>query len=401
MFMSFGARLRRLREQRGMTQAQLARGIAARSLISMLESGVRLPTPELVASLARPLGVSPDALMADGSEDETRRNASRLLRSARAALDAGNSQLAAEQASEAAQVAAGIGDHPLLGQAHELTGDAQVRERQHQRAIPHYTNALDAYTVAGEVISRVSVLKALGNCNYFLHAYGAALDYYDRALRELGERGDDQNLWFQLQCNIATTNNRLGRWSAAAEHFQTALRLLENQGPGLRGRLLYSLGLAYQGMGDYETAEKVTQQAIDALSASGDAQERLSATHNLALIRCERSRWQDGFKLLRYCELEYRSRGDRVRLARILEEIGRYHVAHSAYDRAEAALHESRNLATAIGDRHQTAYATLRLSQVAALRGYQDLADEMRCHAVSLLALMGVPEEDGPLRQQA
>jgi transcriptional regulator with XRE-family HTH domain len=51
-YMEFGIKLRELREKAGLTQYELAEGIAASSFISLLEAGKRKPKPELIAKLA-------------------------------------------------------------------------------------------------------------------------------------------------------------------------------------------------------------------------------------------------------------------------------------------------------------------------------------------------------------
>jgi transcriptional regulator with XRE-family HTH domain len=68
--MDFGTRLRVLREKVGLTQAELADGIAASSYISLLEAGKRRPKADLVSKLASRLGVSADELVIDQKDQE-------------------------------------------------------------------------------------------------------------------------------------------------------------------------------------------------------------------------------------------------------------------------------------------------------------------------------------------
>ncbi|RZU51327.1 DNA-binding XRE family transcriptional regulator [Krasilnikovia cinnamomea] len=58
----FGQRLRRLRAERGLSQRDLASGTVNQSYISLLESGARVPTLDVVLHLARVLDVSVHAL---------------------------------------------------------------------------------------------------------------------------------------------------------------------------------------------------------------------------------------------------------------------------------------------------------------------------------------------------
>ena len=58
----FGQRLRRLRQERGLSQRDVAGTVVNPSYISLLESGARVPTLEVVLQIAGALGVAPDEL---------------------------------------------------------------------------------------------------------------------------------------------------------------------------------------------------------------------------------------------------------------------------------------------------------------------------------------------------
>lgn len=68
--MDFGTRLREIRERVGLTQSELAEGIAASSYISLLETGKRKPKPEMVEKFSSRLGVSTEELLLDPSSQE-------------------------------------------------------------------------------------------------------------------------------------------------------------------------------------------------------------------------------------------------------------------------------------------------------------------------------------------
>ncbi|MDW4910537.1 helix-turn-helix transcriptional regulator [Streptomyces sp. ADMS] len=64
----FGRRMRELRRAAGMSQAELAEPDLSASYVSLLESGKRVPSPEVVAGLAERLGVTPRSLLDEGTE---------------------------------------------------------------------------------------------------------------------------------------------------------------------------------------------------------------------------------------------------------------------------------------------------------------------------------------------
>ena len=60
----FAARLKQLRKQRGMTQTEVAAAIGVtRSVVSLYETEMRQPRPDMIVELARLYGVSTDYLL--------------------------------------------------------------------------------------------------------------------------------------------------------------------------------------------------------------------------------------------------------------------------------------------------------------------------------------------------
>jgi len=81
-------RIKEIRHQRGLSQAQLARPELSDSYISLIESGSRVPTPDVLALLAAKLGCSVSFLVHGVTEEESNSLETRL-RSAREALESG------------------------------------------------------------------------------------------------------------------------------------------------------------------------------------------------------------------------------------------------------------------------------------------------------------------------
>lgn len=99
--MEFGSKLRQLREKAGLTQYELAEGIAASSFISLLEAGKRKPKPELISKLASRLGVSTEDLAVDHTAQERDFN----LNTAKVALSSGDLEVAEDYASQVLEFA--------------------------------------------------------------------------------------------------------------------------------------------------------------------------------------------------------------------------------------------------------------------------------------------------------
>ncbi|MCB5273561.1 hypothetical protein BJG92_01083 [Arthrobacter sp. SO5] len=102
----FGEKLRAERLERGLTQAELGRDVYSPSYISLLETGRREPTAEVIEELARRLELAPKALEA-WSQPVSVSDAEYVLAGlyARQAWDLRDYQLAATHAASAAQIA--------------------------------------------------------------------------------------------------------------------------------------------------------------------------------------------------------------------------------------------------------------------------------------------------------
>ncbi len=102
----FGEKLRAERLERGLTQAELGKDLYSPSYISLLETGRREPTAEVIEELARRLDLAPKALEA-WSQPITVSDAEYVLAGlyARQAWDLRDYPLAASHAASAAQIA--------------------------------------------------------------------------------------------------------------------------------------------------------------------------------------------------------------------------------------------------------------------------------------------------------
>jgi len=98
----FGGRLQQLREQAGLTQAELAERAECFSLtISKLERGIQEPAWPLVVALAKALGVSCDAFVVEGGQaPEGSRPRGRPRKASTAAHDTGSAEGQGKVAAE-------------------------------------------------------------------------------------------------------------------------------------------------------------------------------------------------------------------------------------------------------------------------------------------------------------
>ena len=168
---TIGARVRRLRLSRGLTQAQVAGPTLTGSHVSLVESGRRRPSPEAVAALASRLGTTPAYLIdgrgPGGAEDDVD------LADAEVALAAGDPAAAAvfrrvaeNGGTRQARRRALVGLAGALSQARDAAGAVAVLEALLSGTRPDdadptwaavLANLCEAYSGSGEPSSGVAV----------------------------------------------------------------------------------------------------------------------------------------------------------------------------------------------------------------------------------------------------
>lgn len=219
--MEFGTKLRELRERAGLTQYELAEGIAASSFISLLEAGKRKPKPELIAKLAARLGVPTEELVIDQSAQERELN----LNTAKVALSSGDLELAEDFANlvlkhgpEGVQDAASLAASVLLLQVNVRRGLFEGVLDQLEQLFKDYPNAApDLRSRIGNEIIRVCIRS--GNLALGVQR-GEAL------LMEYAEVWPETEI-VELMVQLAGCHFRRGDSPRATEIIGRALKLAE------------------------------------------------------------------------------------------------------------------------------------------------------------------------------
>src|SRR6266852_3692755 len=337
--MGLGERIRQLRQNRGLTQEQLANGRLTKSFISLLERGVAKPSVDTLTELARRLGTSVDALL--GSEghlpdhaavdllvlsaDAMRKRrldlASKLhgaarfvgesygldeplrevtLQEAQLALERRDYDLASRKISEGLQRCTSAEDRWRTGRGLVLKGRVQLIRRELDEAVKTFEQALATLRQA-----KASRDPARSDALIFL---GTALVYqgrHDLAIKRYAEAADAQ----------AT-----------------------RQDPVLRGRALWGLGLAYRRLGDLDRATGCLNQAREAFEATEELPDLARVLHNIGQLLFEQRRYSDALRHLAHA-LRLTERMDMkiVRAATLAEQaISAAHDAPDAMEGAEA-----------------------------------------------------------------
>ncbi|MDQ8706940.1 helix-turn-helix transcriptional regulator [Streptomyces sp. LHD-70] len=262
---SFGARLKALRLQRGLSQAALADGEISTGYLSRLESGARQPTERVIAHLARQLDVDRSAFEAPAADSGGGSALARQL-SIAASTDADE---AAEDLIEALDAARD--EEPLL-RWQALWLIAGYRRRRGERAAEQ--DALEQLTSIADELelpalqcrSRTQLARCLRSRGEVTRALGLAVSAYEKA-KEAALAASDTGAALLA---LVSAEVESGRLPDAWEHARELVALVAECGGTLPVEALWSAATVCSRRGDDDAAHDYLQQAMAALDSRDD-----------------------------------------------------------------------------------------------------------------------------------
>ncbi|WP_335934747.1 helix-turn-helix domain-containing protein [Streptomyces sp. PTD5-9] len=261
----FGRLLRRLRVERGLSQADLMGPKVSASYVSRLESGGRAVTPQAAAHLAERLGVTIDVFqVAAGAVGADRAPA--LLAAAVTALDDGAPADAVRLLTTCAALPDVSADHAwqvlwYLARGHERLGDVRAQRDvlERLRSVAHES---------GIAHLRVRVLAALSGCDRVLGETESAVSRAREALTvATGAGGADQA---EALLALAAAEESAGRLGEAEEHAGLLLERAGEMSGGRRARALWTAAAVHAARDAHERALPLLEEALGFADARGD-----------------------------------------------------------------------------------------------------------------------------------
>ena len=270
----FGQRLRRLREERGLSQRDVAGDVVNPSYISLLESGSRVPTLEVVVRLAQVLGVSIEDLagsvvLPGGDGVDTDRDGRLVLDIlARSALDFGDLpdaqqrfQAAYTSARDDGQTVAALEYGLALQEILALRADRQARH-DHLAELAELADRLGVPEVRLKIeIDRAAAMRDIGEPRKALalaehaaqHIGGSELACTSEHVRVLGV----------LISIRSETGDIAGLDALVDQMFDVATKI--DSRPVL-GRAHWAASVAFARSGDTASAERHVRYAKEMLA---------------------------------------------------------------------------------------------------------------------------------------
>ncbi|MEU9354566.1 helix-turn-helix domain-containing protein [Streptomyces griseoloalbus] len=259
----FGRRLRRLRLERGMSQASLVGEGMSTGYLSRLESGERRPTERAVAYLAERLGVDVSTL-AQSSDGHSLSHVLAAVTSAPPGVD--------DTAALSHAVDEDAGDDPaarwqalwLLSRADGRNGDYQ-RERARLLELIELSDLLDAPDLRARSHAQYArCLRALGDMRTAEPAAVEAL-----SIARTGDLSVSDTLATLMV--LISIETELGRLDEAGRHVDELERdLLPSVAPAQAAEALWTAAMVSNRQGDHAAAQARLESALDLVQGRDD-----------------------------------------------------------------------------------------------------------------------------------
>ncbi|WP_162132432.1 helix-turn-helix domain-containing protein [Streptomyces sp. TR1341] len=349
----FGRRLRALRRQHDMSQAELGGDELSPSYISLLESGKRPPTPDVVLKLADRLGIPTAQLTGD--------------------LDLGTS----------AGVASG--EELLLrlrtAELHLLDGDART-------AHEHFQGVFDSPDA--DTDTRAEALLGQARCRAHQGQVEEAVALYEQWLADFGDQRDDCVRWVRTVVALCLCRKETGRLDEAADLAEDSLRTLRDLGLARTPVGLELLAVTAQFRWDRGAEHSAVELLEEAYEAARNMNGHAGAAHAYWQASSEASgagRLGKAVVLAEQAILDFEGAGDPVPCARLRAVYATVLFREGVLTEAEAlrmvdqAVDELRER----GQPTDIAYCETERSRMLVAAGRPESARESACSALERL----------------
>ena len=384
---TIGARLKRLRLQRGLSQRDLSSPGVSYAYISRIEAGARTPSVKALRKLAQKLGVSVEYLE---TGRDMREVDDRELRLADAELElrlTDDSKSAEHKLDQILAEATAAGDLTSAIRARIALGLAAAQRGEHLVAAERLEVALASDAVPSPH-RRPDLYTTLGQSYAALGAPDRAVRLFEDCLERVREEvSEDRTIAIRYATFLSYALTDAGDYERAAEVVRDALALaVDHTDPYTRVRLYWSLGRLRVIEGNSAEALEYIRNAIALLQATDDTLT-LARAHLLAAGAELRNR--SGEAARANLESAERLLGAHPAEADLgMLRTGQSRLAALAGD-ADVAVERARDALVLLGHFHgeEQGYAVRALATGLALQGDEDGALDAYRRAVDLLTV--------------
>jgi transcriptional regulator with XRE-family HTH domain len=331
---TLGQRLRVLRNERGLSQADLAGELVSASYVSLIESGKRLPERDVLEGLARRLGVS-SIYLETGVAPEEITEQRLMLQFGEIALANGSTEEAFRQFTELAGAASG---EIRLGAIWGLARAEEARGNLHA-AVAHRDELLEP-SRRGEPGAPGLLKLLVGRCRLYRDAgdFARSIEVGEEALREVAELGlegteDEIRLASTLVASYWARDDTFSAQHLASQVIERAERLASRSA---QGNAYWNACVVAAARGQLNVALDLATKTLALISESSPNLNIavMRITYGWLLLQCEPPRLAEADESLAHAHavLEDLSLGPRLALCET--EMARSALLRQDYDEA-------------------------------------------------------------------
>lgn len=267
---NFGIRLRQVRINAGLSQSDLALGLMSPSHISLLESGRRSPSPELLGQLAERLGVTPQYLT-EGPSSQVAESQRKDLLFAELALKNGDPEFAENSLKSLIGELDG-GENPEFAvRARHLFARVLEQLGRIDEASNELRQGIQLAEISGLPLEAVEMTITLSTCARDAGDFLQALELITAAQESFPRELRNSATYARLLSSAIAIHWIRGDYLRAQELSDQALKIFDDQtDPGARAAILWNASLAADANQDTTKALMLAQRAAGLYSEGDD-----------------------------------------------------------------------------------------------------------------------------------
>jgi tetratricopeptide (TPR) repeat protein len=376
---SVGDRLREARLARGLTQAELAKGLATKGFISQIERNRTTPSLPKLRVMADRLGLPLGHFTGDKSPLEL----TYLRKSAELAVTAQEPERALRLVDEALNLPTTANEraelHRIRGRALDALG--RLTDALASLQIAAATAPPDDPELSGAIYADTGyVLQQQEQFNAAMEANLRALGWLDRS------KHADPGLHARVLTNLGRSCYSLGQLDSADDYFQRALDAAMDAESLLRiANAHMALGVSARAVGDLARAVEHCNRALELHSRIGEQRAANRVLNNLGDAHYAAGRRRQAAELQKRCLERAREIHDDFEIGVAAGALARYDLDDNNVDEAVAYAREAQLASERSGDHLHQALAAATEGEAAQRRGQPRLADRKFSFALRLL----------------
>jgi tetratricopeptide (TPR) repeat protein/DNA-binding XRE family transcriptional regulator len=376
---SVGDRLREARLARGLTQGQLAKGLATKGFISQIERNRTTPSLPKLRLMAERLGLP----LGHFTDDKSPHELTYLRKSAELAVKAQEPERALSLVDEGLSLPTTANERAEL---HRIQGLAfEALSRLNDALASLQTAAATAPPDDPELSA--AIYADIGYVQQQQEQFNAATEANLRALGWLdASKHADPALRARVLTNLGRSCYSLGQLEKADDHLQRALDAAIDAESRLRiANAHMALGISARAVGDLARAVEHCNRALDLHSRIGEHRAANRVLNNLGDVHYAAGRKREATALQQRCLERARELRDDFEIGVAAGALARYALDDSRVADALAHAREARQASERSGDHLHLALAAALEGEAVARQGNASIADRHFAFALRLL----------------